>query len=140
MAAGRVGDLIGRRGTLFLGALVFTIGGAIQTFTNGFDIMVVGRIISGFGVGLLSYVIWSFVMSMTYAERPGRTIVPIYQSEISPPDHVRISASHCAQDDVLTSLQRGALACMEFTGNVFGYAFSVVCIPQPTHVGINLIL
>ncbi|KAF5336225.1 hypothetical protein D9758_014341 [Tetrapyrgos nigripes] len=51
--------------------------------------MVLGRVISGCGVGLLS------------------TIVPIYQSEISPPNH------------------RGALACAEFTGNIFGYAFSV---------------
>ncbi|KAI0053369.1 general substrate transporter [Auriscalpium vulgare] len=89
LAAGRVGDVIGRRGTLFIGAIVFGIGGAIQTLTTGFFMMVVGRIISGFGVGLLS------------------TIVPIYQSEISPPDH------------------RGALACMEFTGNIFGYASSV---------------
>ncbi|KAA1468280.1 general substrate transporter [Dentipellis sp. KUC8613] len=89
LAAGRVGDIIGRRGTLFIGAVVFGIGGAIQTFTTGFAVMVVGRVISGFGVGLLS------------------TIVPIYQSEISPPNH------------------RGALACMEFTGNIFGYASSV---------------
>ncbi|KAL0569122.1 hypothetical protein V5O48_012850 [Marasmius crinis-equi] len=89
IAAGRVGDIIGRKGTLFIGALVFTIGGAIQTFTSGFAVMVLGRIVSGCGVGLLS------------------TIVPIYQSEISPPDH------------------RGALACVEFTGNIFGYAFSV---------------
>ncbi|KAI0715306.1 general substrate transporter [Earliella scabrosa] len=89
IAAGRVGDIIGRRGTLFTGAVVFAIGGAIQTFTPGFWTMVLGRIISGLGVGLLS------------------TIVPIYQSEISPPDH------------------RGALACMEFTGNIFGYASSV---------------
>ncbi|CDO73512.1 hypothetical protein BN946_scf185013.g147 [Trametes cinnabarina] len=89
VAAGRVGDTLGRRGTLFSGAVVFAIGGAIQTFTLGFWTMVVGRIISGLGVGLLS------------------TIVPIYQSEISPPNH------------------RGALACMEFTGNIFGYASSV---------------
>ncbi|KAG7445625.1 general substrate transporter [Guyanagaster necrorhizus] len=89
LAAGRVGDIIGRKGTLFIGALVFTLGGAVQTFTTGFAVMVVGRIFSGFGVGLLS------------------TIVPIYQSEISPPNH------------------RGALACVEFTGNIFGYAFSV---------------
>lgn len=27
---------------------------------------------------------------------------------------------------VLTRSQRGALACIEFTGNIFGYAFSVV--------------
>ncbi|KAJ3896911.1 hypothetical protein GG344DRAFT_35675 [Lentinula edodes] len=89
LAAGRVGDIIGRKGTLFIGALVFTIGGAIQTFTTGFSVMVLGRIVSGAGVGLLS------------------TIVPIYQSEISPPDH------------------RGALAAAEFTGNVFGYSISV---------------
>jgi len=89
VAAGRVGDTVGRRGTLLIGAIVFAIGGAVQTFTPGYWVMVIGRIIAGFGVGLLS------------------TIVPIYQSEISPPDH------------------RGALACMEFTGNVFGYASSV---------------
>ncbi|KAG6381081.1 general substrate transporter [Boletus reticuloceps] len=89
IAAGRVGDIIGRKGTLFVGAFVFTIGGAVQTFTTGFYVMIIGRVISGFGVGLLS------------------TIVPIYQSEISPPNH------------------RGALACMEFTGNIAGYATSV---------------
>ncbi|KAJ7490652.1 hypothetical protein FB451DRAFT_1220624 [Mycena latifolia] len=89
LAAGRVGDIIGRKGTLFIGAVIFTLGGAIQTFTSSFGMMVVGRIVSGFGVGLLS------------------TIVPIYQSEVSPPNH------------------RGALACAEFTGNIFGYAFSV---------------
>jgi len=54
LAAGVVGDTVGRKGTLFIGAVVFTIGGAIQTFTNGFWLMIVGRVISGFGVGLLS--------------------------------------------------------------------------------------
>ncbi|KAJ3829770.1 general substrate transporter [Lentinula raphanica] len=88
-AAGRIGDIVGRKGTLFAGAIVFTVGGAVQTFTTGFSTMIVGRVISGFGVGLLS------------------TIVPIYQSEISPPDH------------------RGSLACMEFTMNIAGYSSSV---------------
>jgi MFS family permease len=54
--SGRVGDIFGRRRTLFWGAIIFTIGGAVQTFTTGFPIMVFGRIISGFGVGFLSYV------------------------------------------------------------------------------------
>ncbi|CUA70517.1 Sugar transport protein 4 [Rhizoctonia solani] len=89
IASGRVADIIGRRRTLFTGACIFVIGGAFQTFTPGFKVMVLGRIISGFGVGLLS------------------TIVPIYQSEISPAEH------------------RGKLACIEFTGNIFGYASSV---------------
>lgn len=42
--------------TLFAGATIFTIGGLFQTFTVGFKSMVFGRIISGFGVGFLSYV------------------------------------------------------------------------------------
>lgn len=54
LAAGRIGDSIGRRGTLFSGAVVFALGGALQTFTNGFNMMCAGRIVSGFGVGLLS--------------------------------------------------------------------------------------
>lgn len=51
--------------------------------------MLVGRILAGVGVGMLS------------------TIVPVYQSEISPPHN------------------RGKLACIEFTGNITGYATSV---------------
>ncbi|KAF8521508.1 general substrate transporter [Gautieria morchelliformis] len=89
LAAGRIADIIGRRMTLFWGATVFVVGGAIQTGTTGYGIMVLGRVVSGCGVGLLS------------------TIVPIYQSEVSPAEH------------------RGALACMEFTGNILGYASSV---------------
>ncbi|KZT57064.1 general substrate transporter [Calocera cornea HHB12733] len=99
--AGRVGDIIGRRRTLFWGASIFVVGGAIQSFTTGFGVMVLGRIVSGAGVGLLS------------------TIVPIYQSEISPAEH------------------RGKLACIEFTMNVAGYAFSVwtdyFCSYIPSH-------
>ena len=42
-----------------IGAIVFISGGAFQTFTVGFRSMVFGRIISGFGVGFLSYVLAS---------------------------------------------------------------------------------
>ncbi|KAK4054047.1 hypothetical protein OIO90_003692 [Microbotryomycetes sp. JL221] len=89
LLSGRVGDIFGRKKTLFAGALIFSIGGMFQSFTTGFKIMVFGRILSGFGVGFLSM------------------IVPVYQSEISPADH------------------RGKLACIEFTGNIVGYASSV---------------
>ncbi|EJT97810.1 hypothetical protein DACRYDRAFT_119041 [Dacryopinax primogenitus] len=106
LLAGRVGDIIGRRRTLFWGASIFVLGGAIQSFTPTYGIMVLGRIVSGFGVGLLS------------------TIVPIYQSEISPAEH------------------RGKLACIEFTMNVGGYAFSVwtdyFCSYIPSHLSWRL--
>jgi len=97
---GRIGDIIGRRRTIWYGALIFVVGGLFQTCAWGMPAMIVGRIISGVGVGLLSY----------YAcldDVDDRTIVPVYQSEISPPHN------------------RGKLACIEFTGNIVGYASSV---------------
>ena len=89
ISVGRIGDMIGRRRTILYGSIIFFVGGGLQTFANGMPMMLVGRIVAGLGVGALS------------------TIVPIYQSEISPPHN------------------RGKLACIEFTGNVAGYAASV---------------
>lgn len=89
LCVGRMGDIIGRRKTILYGSMIFFVGGLIQTMANGMPMMMVGRIIAGVGVGALS------------------TIVPIYQSEISPPHN------------------RGKLACIEFTGNVLGYVASV---------------
>ncbi|MCJ1415389.1 hypothetical protein MMC32_001721 [Xylographa parallela] len=89
LLVGRIGDIIGRRRTILYGSMIFFTGGALQSFANGMPMMIVGRIVAGLGVGALS------------------TIVPIYQSEISPPHN------------------RGKLACIEFTGNVAGYAASV---------------
>lgn len=89
LVVGRVGDIIGRRKTILWGSMIFFVGGALQTCANGMPTMLWGRIIAGVGVGMLS------------------TIVPIYQSEISPPHN------------------RGKLACIEFSGNITGYATSV---------------
>lgn len=89
LTVGRVGDIIGRRKTILYGSIIFVIGGSFQTFATGKWSMIFGRIVAGLGVGCLS------------------TIVPVYQSEISPPHN------------------RGRLACIEFTGNIVGYASSV---------------
>jgi MFS family permease len=56
LVAGRIGDIFGRRWTLFWGAGMFTLGGLTQTFAQGFPSMVFGRILAGFGVGFLSCV------------------------------------------------------------------------------------
>ena len=89
LVVGRVGDIIGRRRTIFYGSVIFVFGGALQAWANGMTALIIGRVVAGIGVGCLS------------------TIVPVYQSEISPPHN------------------RGQLACIEFTGNIVGYASSV---------------
>ncbi|SCU95661.1 LANO_0E10968g1_1 [Lachancea nothofagi CBS 11611] len=89
LMVGRLGEKWGRRRTIRYGSFIFIVGGLIQTSALRMSHLIVGRVISGLGVGLLS------------------TIVPIYQSEISPPHN------------------RGKLACIEFTGNIVGYCTSV---------------
>ncbi|KAI5283411.1 hypothetical protein KEM54_002152 [Ascosphaera aggregata] len=89
LCVGKIGDMIGRRRTILHGSIIFFVGGLLQTCATGIPMMLLGRIVAGLGVGALS------------------TIVPVYQSEISPPHN------------------RGKLACIEFTGNISGYAASV---------------
>ncbi|GMK56482.1 hypothetical protein CspeluHIS016_0303220 [Cutaneotrichosporon spelunceum] len=69
LLAAHLADKYGRRWTMRVGAIFFSIGGVFQTLCNGYHVMVFGRFVSGCGVGMLSM------------------IVPIYQAEISPADH-----------------------------------------------------
>lgn len=69
LIAGVVADKFGRLKVILWGALVFSLGGAIQTVATGYRVMVLGRFIAGFGVGFLSM------------------IVPTYQSEVSPAEN-----------------------------------------------------
>ena len=48
---------IGRRFTLGTGSVVFLFGGAVQTFATNFFILLIGRIVAGLGIGLLTMVV-----------------------------------------------------------------------------------
>jgi len=65
--AGPAGDYLGRRGTIVSGAVVFMLGGALQTGARSIEFLWAGRFIAGFGIGAL-------VM-----------IVPLYQAELAHP-------------------------------------------------------
>ncbi|KAF5023732.1 hypothetical protein F66182_4206 [Fusarium sp. NRRL 66182] len=68
MFAGDLGDRLGRKWTIMIGALVFILGGALQTAAEHIDYLYAGRCLAGVGVGFL-------VM-----------IVPVYQGELCHPD------------------------------------------------------
>lgn len=59
-------ERLGRKRTILLGTAVFILGGCLQSFAANLWIFGVGRVFSGFGVGVLL------------------TVVPSYQCEISP--------------------------------------------------------
>lgn len=70
MLAGFVADKFSRRGAIRTGVVFFIIGSAIQTGSISYDMLVVGRLIGGIGIGFLS------------------NTCPVYISELSPP-HIR---------------------------------------------------
>jgi sugar porter (SP) family MFS transporter len=65
--AGPCGDKLGRKKTIMIGAIIFCLGGALQTGAQGLSYLYSGRAIAGFGVGILCM------------------IIPLYQSELAHP-------------------------------------------------------
>ncbi|TIB05872.1 hypothetical protein E3P96_00838 [Wallemia ichthyophaga] len=120
LLAGTIADKIGRKRTLFWGAAVFVIGGGIQSGSTSFMAMVLGRIISGFGVGLLSMIVP--IVDRLKLQDIFTEYAPT--SEISPGISLPATLTpHSANPH--SADHRGKLACIEFTGNITGYACSV---------------
>ncbi|TGZ77435.1 general substrate transporter [Ascodesmis nigricans] len=66
--SGFVADQLSRKKTLFIGLVWFIVGSSIQTGSMGYGMLIVGRLVGGIGIGILSMV------------------APLYISEISPPN------------------------------------------------------
>ena len=68
IVTGPTADVISRKWTIFIGAIVFTIGGVLQGTAYGLPQLIIGRVIAGAAVGTLS------------------TIIPVYNAELSSPE------------------------------------------------------
>ncbi|XP_057455489.1 probable polyol transporter 4 [Lotus japonicus] len=66
LGGGRTSDIIGRKWTMALAAVVFQIGALIMTLAPSFTVLLIGRLLAGVGIGF------------------GVMISPIYIAEISP--------------------------------------------------------
>ncbi|KAH7576905.1 hypothetical protein ACOSP7_002403 [Xanthoceras sorbifolium] len=66
LAGGKTSDVLGRKWTMALAALVFQIGAVVMTIAPSFQILMIGRILAGIGIGL------------------GVMIAPVYIAEIAP--------------------------------------------------------
>lgn len=75
-------DRIGRRWTTQLGGLVFVVGAAFQTASNGIALLYAGRFVAGVGIGIMSTVVPLYISETAASEIRGR-LVAIYQLMIT---------------------------------------------------------
>lgn len=86
-------DSLGRRGGLLLGSLIYLIGGILQTAAHAVAMLYLGRLIAGFGIGILVQ------------------IVPLFQAEIS----------HASIRGIIISLQQTMLGLGSLAASWIGY-------------------
>ncbi|GLT86928.1 hypothetical protein SLE2022_050350 [Rubroshorea leprosula] len=96
LIGGKTSDLIGRKWTMALAALVFQTGMAIMAIAPSFQILMAGRLIAGVGIGF------------------GVMISPVYIAEISP----------SSARGFLTSIPEISINVGILLGYVSNYAFS----------------
>jgi MFS transporter, SP family, galactose:H+ symporter len=71
---GRVADGIGRKKTLAVLGVVFTVGIALAAVSNGYALLLVGRIVMGLGVGGVSAIVPAYLSEMAPAQVRGRML------------------------------------------------------------------
>lgn len=80
--AGWLSDTAGRRPTMFLSAVLFTISAIGCAYSMSFNALVLYRIVGGIGIGIISIVAPMYVSEISVSEYRGR-MVSLYQLAIT---------------------------------------------------------
>jgi SP family galactose:H+ symporter-like MFS transporter len=97
LVAGVLADKLGRRLTIVLAAVLFCIGAMLESLAPGTTVLVIGRLVVGFGVGVASVAAPLYAAEMAPARLRGR-FVSMYQLAIT----IGIFIAY-AVDEVLTN-------------------------------------
>ena len=82
LVAGGLADRLGRRMTILLASILFIAGALVEAFAPGPTVLVVGRLVVGFGVGVASVAAPLYAAEMAPARLRGR-FVSLYQLAIT---------------------------------------------------------
>ena len=82
LVAGALADRLGRRVTILLASVLFTLGALVEAFAPGSYVLVLGRLLVGFGVGVASVAAPLYAAEMAPARLRGR-FVSLYQLAIT---------------------------------------------------------
>ena len=82
LTAGMMSDYLGRKKTMLIAAVMFSISAIGCAICNGFTQLVIYRMIGGFGIGVVSIVSPIYISEVAVAEKRG-TLVSLYQLAIT---------------------------------------------------------
>lgn len=82
LVSGGLADRLGRRATILLASVLFTAGAMIEAFAPGSYVLVLGRLVVGFGVGVASVAAPLYAAEMAPTRLRGR-FVSLYQLAIT---------------------------------------------------------
>ncbi len=82
LVAGALADRLGRRVTILLASGLFTVGALVEAFAPGSFVLVLGRLVVGFGVGVASVAAPLYAAEMAPTRLRGR-FVSLYQLAIT---------------------------------------------------------
>jgi MFS transporter, SP family, galactose:H+ symporter len=74
LSVGRISERLGRKKTLGLVALTFSVGIAIAAVANSYGVMLIGRVIMGLGVGGVSALVPTYLSEISPAQIRGRML------------------------------------------------------------------
>ena len=80
--AGKLSDRYGRKITMLIAALFFSVSGIGCAFAGGFDQLVVARVLGGVGIGVVSIVSPLYISEVSIARYRGR-LVSLYQLAVT---------------------------------------------------------
>ena len=80
--AGKLSDRCGRKVTMLIAALFFSVSGIGCAFTGSFDQLVIARILGGVGIGVVSIVSPLYISEVSIARYRGR-LVSLYQLAVT---------------------------------------------------------
>ncbi|KAM8750340.1 proton myo-inositol cotransporter-like isoform 2-T2 [Acanthopagrus schlegelii] len=112
LGGGSLNGWLGRRICIILASFIFTVGGIVLSIAPDKEVLLVGRIIVGFGIG---------IASMT---------VPVYIAEVSPPQQrgqlVTINSLFITGGQLIASVIDGAFSYMSHDGWRYMLGLSII--------------
>ena len=114
LMAGKLSDHWGRKVTMLVAAIFFSVSGIVCAFVNSFDQLVMARILGGVGIGVVSIVSPLYISEVSIAKYRGR-LVSLYQLAVT----IGFLGAYLTNFQLLHFSQSGTMLGNEWMNRIF---------------------